>query len=65
MNGDDGDVGVGISSLKREVYFQSILVVGRHRRNSCVVVKEEQIVESQVIRFCSFLDNVMKHFQAI
>lgn len=46
MNGDDGDVGVGISSLKREVYFQSILVVGRHGGNSCRVIVGEQSVES-------------------
>lgn len=46
MDGDDGDVGVGIGSLKREVYFQSVLVVGRHRRNRCRVVTEEQGVES-------------------
>lgn len=46
MNGDDGDVGVGISSLKREVYFQSVLVVGGHGGNSCRVITREQSVES-------------------
>lgn len=44
MNGDDGDVRIGIGSLKCEVYFQTILVVRCHRRNTCALVSEEQII---------------------
>lgn len=34
MDGDDCDVGIGISSLKGEVYFEAILVICCHRRNT-------------------------------
>lgn len=34
MDGDDCDVGIGISSLKGEVDFEAILVICCHRRNT-------------------------------
>lgn len=44
MDGDDCDVWIGISSLKGEVYFQAILVVRCHRRNTFAEISEEQTI---------------------
>lgn len=43
VDGDDGDVGVRVCPLKREVYFQAVLVVGRHGRNTCRKFSDQEV----------------------
>lgn len=62
MNGDDSDVRIGIGSLKREVYFQTILVVRCHRRNTCALVSEEQIIH---LHSSLSLDSIARREQAV